>query len=230
MVSADGAQVAFDCEADHRHAAEAEHQRVGHRDDLADARLDQSLHPLAHRGLREADLRSASLRVRQAAVVLERLDERLVDVVEDDGAVGRLRHEHDDGTHALARGARDSVVGAGRGYMESDCRRMSPDNGSRRAPAVVTLGWRRAVGAPRSRRVTGRRRSGTPASSIPAELDRARRRCPRRPTSSSSAAATADGRRVPSSPAGAATCVVRRGRSASASARARATAGWSSPS
>ena len=56
MSSRDAAEVALDLEADHRLAPEAERQRVGDRDDLHDAGLDEPLHPLADRGLGEPDL------------------------------------------------------------------------------------------------------------------------------------------------------------------------------
>ncbi len=66
-------------------------KRIGHGDDLADPRLDESLHALADRGLGEPDA-IGEARVRHAAVVLERLDQCLVGLVEDD-RVGRLRHD-----------------------------------------------------------------------------------------------------------------------------------------
>ena len=68
-------------DADHRLAREAELQRVGDRDDLHHAAVDEPLHPLADRGLGEAD-HLADRGVGAAAVLLELLDDRLGDVVE----------------------------------------------------------------------------------------------------------------------------------------------------
>ena len=65
-------------------AGEADLQRIGHRDDLHDARLEQPLHPLAHRRLGQAD-GLADGRVRPPAVLLELLDDGLGDVVEAEG-------------------------------------------------------------------------------------------------------------------------------------------------
>ena len=86
----DGADVTLDADADHRHAPEPEHHRVGDGDDLGDPDLDQPAHALAHRRLGQPDL-LRELRVRPTAVVLERFDEGLVDVVERDGS-GRFGH------------------------------------------------------------------------------------------------------------------------------------------
>ena len=81
-------QVAVAADADHGLAAEAEHQRVGHRDDLHDAGLLQPLHALPDGGLGQPD-RLADRRVGLAAVGLQLLDDPLGDLVErrrDDGA------------------------------------------------------------------------------------------------------------------------------------------------
>ena len=86
----DGADVTVDADADHGHAPEPQHHRVGDGHDLGDADLDQPPHALAHRRLRQPHL-LRELRVRPTAVVLERLDETLVDVVERDGS-GRFGH------------------------------------------------------------------------------------------------------------------------------------------
>ena len=73
-----------DPDPDHRLAGEAELERVGDRDDLHDAAVDQALHALAHRGLGQAD-HLADGGVRASAVLLQLLDDRLGDVVERDG-------------------------------------------------------------------------------------------------------------------------------------------------
>src|SRR5580700_4395396 len=79
-------QVPAALDADHGLPAEAEHQRVGHRDDLHDPGLDQPLDPLPDRGLGEPD-RLADGGVGAAAVFLELLDYLLRKMVQD-GARG----------------------------------------------------------------------------------------------------------------------------------------------
>ena len=67
--------------ADHGLAGEAELERVGDRDDLHHAGVEQPLHPLADRRLGQPD-RLADRRVRPPAVLLELLDDLLGHVVE----------------------------------------------------------------------------------------------------------------------------------------------------
>ena len=88
----DGLDVALDADPDHRGAVEAHLHRVGDRDDLHDPRLDEPLHPLTHGRLGEAD-RLADGRVGPTAVLLQLLDDRLADVVEDD-ADGSIAGNH----------------------------------------------------------------------------------------------------------------------------------------
>ena len=76
------AHVAVGADADHRLAVEADAQRVGDRDDLHDARVEQPLHALAHRGLGEPD-GLGDRGVRAPAVVLELADDLHRDVVEE---------------------------------------------------------------------------------------------------------------------------------------------------
>src|ERR1700736_2957756 len=69
-------------DADHALPVETERQRVGHRDYLHDAAIDQPLHTLAHRGLGQAhDLAAPSARA--AGILLQRLDDPLGQVIED---------------------------------------------------------------------------------------------------------------------------------------------------
>jgi len=75
-------EVAGALDADHGLPAEAERQRVGHRDYLHDPAVHQPLYPLAHRGLGQAD-HLADRRVRTAAVLLQLLDDPLGQVIED---------------------------------------------------------------------------------------------------------------------------------------------------
>ncbi len=79
-LSATRRDVAFDRDADHRLAGEAQLQRVGHRDDLHDPRLAQPLDPAAHRSLGEPD-RLGDGAVGLPAVALKCLD---------DGPIGRV--------------------------------------------------------------------------------------------------------------------------------------------
>ena len=65
---------------DHRHAPVPELQRIGDRDDLHHARLEQALHALAHGGLGQAD-GGAQLRVRRGRR-LQLFDDGPVDLVE----------------------------------------------------------------------------------------------------------------------------------------------------
>ena len=78
---------ALDVDPDHRLPAEAELEGVGDGDDLHDPGLGEPLHPLAHGGLGEAD-RLADRGVGATAVLLQLLDDRLGDLVED-GALPR---------------------------------------------------------------------------------------------------------------------------------------------
>ena len=66
---------------DQRHPPQTEHQRVRHGDDLHHTVVDEALHALADRGLGQPDRRGEP-GVRRAAVDLELLDDRPVDVVE----------------------------------------------------------------------------------------------------------------------------------------------------
>ena len=87
-VVGDRAQVALDLQADHRLAAEARASSGSVTATICTTPDSiEPLHPLAHRGLGEPD-RGGELRVREPAVLLELLDDRLVDVVDDDGALG----------------------------------------------------------------------------------------------------------------------------------------------
>ena len=72
---------AADPDADHRLPGEAELERVGDRDDLHHAAVDQPLDALPDRGLGQAD-HLADGGVRAPTVLLELLDDRLGDVVE----------------------------------------------------------------------------------------------------------------------------------------------------
>ena len=72
----DALDVALDVDADHGLAAEAHLERVGDRDDLHDAGVEQPLHPLAHGGLGQAD-GLADRGVGLPAVLLQLLDDRL---------------------------------------------------------------------------------------------------------------------------------------------------------
>src|SRR5205823_2539390 len=76
-------QVPLALDANHGLTAEAERHRVGDRDDLHDAAVDQPLDPLPDRGLGQAD-RLADCRVGPPAVLLELLDDPFRGVVEDD--------------------------------------------------------------------------------------------------------------------------------------------------
>jgi hypothetical protein len=78
-------------DGDERLAGEADLHRVGHRDDLHDARVDELLHALPHRGLGQPD-RLADRRVRAAAVLLQLFDDRPGRVVEVIAAPG-ARHD-----------------------------------------------------------------------------------------------------------------------------------------
>ena len=90
---------------DHRLPGEAELERVGDRDDLHHAALDQPLHALAHRGLREAhDLADGG--VRAASVLLQLLDDGLGDVVEGHGPLALGCHA----AHAVRTGARGQRI------------------------------------------------------------------------------------------------------------------------
>src|SRR3954451_6324217 len=62
--------VAFTPDADHRLTGEADLQRVGDRDDLHHATVEQALHALPDGGLREPD-RLADSRVRSPTVFLQ---------------------------------------------------------------------------------------------------------------------------------------------------------------
>ena len=75
--------------------------RVGDRDDLHDAGLDQLLHPLPHRGLGQPD-RLADAGVGPATVLLQLLDDRLGGVIQllsarlpAGGSSGNGSHEHE---------------------------------------------------------------------------------------------------------------------------------------
>jgi hypothetical protein len=68
-------------QADHRLAGEAQLERVGDRDDLHHARVQQPLHPLAHGRLGQPH-RAADRGVGPATVLLQLLDDPLGDVVE----------------------------------------------------------------------------------------------------------------------------------------------------
>src|ERR1022692_668627 len=76
-------EVAGALDADHGLPPESERQRVGHCDYLHDPAVDQSLDPLAHRGLGPADY-LADRWVGAAAVLLQLLDDLLGQVIEDD--------------------------------------------------------------------------------------------------------------------------------------------------
>ncbi len=69
-------------DTDHGFASEPHPERVRDRDDLHDSRVEQSLDPLAYRGLGQAH-RGGHGRVGTSAVLLELLDDRFVDVVEE---------------------------------------------------------------------------------------------------------------------------------------------------
>ncbi len=100
----DTVEVALDADADHGLAGEADLERIGDRDDLHDPRVEQPLDPLAHGGLGQAD-GLADRGVRPAAVLLELLDDRLGDVVEQAvGVSGRVepRWHHDRVVTAMA--------------------------------------------------------------------------------------------------------------------------------
>ena len=73
--------VARAADADHRLPGEAELHRIGDRDDLHDARVDQPLHPLAHRRLRKPD-RLADPGIGPPPVLLQFLDDRLRQLIE----------------------------------------------------------------------------------------------------------------------------------------------------
>ena len=77
----DRLQRALDPDADHRLAGEAELERVGDRDDLHDAGVEQPLDPLADRGLGQADDLADGC-VGTPAVLLQLLDDGLRDVIE----------------------------------------------------------------------------------------------------------------------------------------------------
>ena len=83
-------------------AREADLQRVGDRDDLHDAGVEQPLHALADGGLGQAD-GLADRGVRPPAVLLQLLDDRLRDVVEGD-AVAAILARH--GARSLPPGVR----------------------------------------------------------------------------------------------------------------------------
>src|SRR5690606_28127941 len=79
-------QVALALHADHGLSPETEGERIGHRDDLHHARIDEALNALADGGLRQPH-RLPDRGVRLAPVLPQLLDDLLGDVVEYDGTL-----------------------------------------------------------------------------------------------------------------------------------------------
>ena len=98
---------------DHRLAREPELQRVGDRDDLHHAAVDQPLDALADGGLGQPD-DLADGGVRAAAVLLELLDDRLRDVVEGEPLTARASCSWADAVKSAPSGQRFHRYGESR--------------------------------------------------------------------------------------------------------------------
>ena len=75
---ADGPDIAFDHDADHRPALKSHDHRIGDADNLHDPVIKQALHSLTDRGLAEAD-HLGQCGIGLAAIALQRRDQRFVD-------------------------------------------------------------------------------------------------------------------------------------------------------
>ncbi len=94
IFSASEVRSPFRRDADHRHPPVPELQRIGDGDDLHHAHLEQALHTLAHRGLRQAH-GSAQPGVGRAPIGLEVLDDGPVDRVESGPRIARFSARQD---------------------------------------------------------------------------------------------------------------------------------------